>query len=91
MALCSYDEAYTIPSEKAALISLRTMQILVEEMGLRDTVDPLGGSYYVEWLTSQMEQRILLEIQRVDESWGGSLRAVEAGLVQKEGAHQAWG
>jgi methylmalonyl-CoA mutase N-terminal domain/subunit len=90
MALCSYDEAYTIPSEKAALISLRTMQILVEEMGLRDTVDPLGGSYYVEWLTSQMEQRILLEIQRVDESWGGIVRAVEAGLAQQEVAHQAW-
>ncbi|HEX9675527.1 MAG TPA: methylmalonyl-CoA mutase family protein [Anaerolineales bacterium] len=90
MALCSYDEAYTIPTEKAALISLRTMQILVEELGLRDTVDPLAGSYYVEWLTSQMEERIDREIQRVDSSWGGILRAVELGLVQQEVAHQAW-
>ena len=90
MALCSYDEAYTIPTEKAALISLRTMQILVEEMGLRDTVDPLAGSYYVEWLTSQLEDRILQELRRVDSSWGGILRAVERGLVQQEVAGQAW-
>jgi methylmalonyl-CoA mutase N-terminal domain/subunit len=90
MALCSYDEAYTIPTEKAALISLRTMQILIEEMGLRDTVDPLGGSYYVEWLTSQMEARITQEMERVDRQWGGILQAIERGLVQQEVAHQAW-
>ena len=90
MALCSYDEAYTIPTEKAALLSLRTMQILVEEMGLRDTVDPLGGSYYVEWLTHEMERRIAAEILRVDTGWGGIVRAVRDGTVQKEVAHQAW-
>jgi methylmalonyl-CoA mutase N-terminal domain/subunit len=90
MALCSYDEAYTIPTEKAALLSLRTMQILVEEMGLRDTVDPLGGSYYVEWLTHEMESRIAAEILRVDTGWGGIVRAVRDGTVQKEVAHQAW-
>lgn len=90
MALCSYDEAYTIPTEKAALISLRTMQILVEEMGLRDTVDPLAGSYYVEWLTNQMEEHIVQEMEQVDSSWGGILQAVERGLVQQEVAHQAW-
>jgi methylmalonyl-CoA mutase N-terminal domain/subunit len=90
MALCSYDEAYTIPTEKAALISLRTMQILIEEMGLRDTVDPLGGSYYVEWLTSQMEACITQEMERVDRQWGGILQAIERGLVQQEVAHQAW-
>ena len=90
MALCSFDEAYTIPTEKAALISLRTMQILVEEMGLRDTVDPLAGSYYVEWLTSELEQRILEEMKRVDDEWGGILNAVKDGMVQREVAHQAW-
>jgi len=90
MALCSFDEAYTIPTEKAALISLRTMQILVEEMGLRDTVDPLAGSYYVEWLTSELEQRILKEMRRVDDEWGGILNAVKDGLAQREVAHQAW-
>ncbi len=58
MALCSYDEAYTIPTEHAPRISLRTMQILIEEMGLCDTVDPLGGSYFVETLTNEMESKI---------------------------------
>jgi methylmalonyl-CoA mutase N-terminal domain/subunit len=90
MALCSFDEAYTIPTEKAALISLRTMQILIEEMGLRDTVDPLAGSYYVEWLTSELEKRIQLEMLRVDEQWGGIMNAVQEGTVQREVAHQAW-
>jgi methylmalonyl-CoA mutase N-terminal domain/subunit len=90
MALCSYDEAYTIPSEKAALLSLRTMQLLIDEMGLCDTVDPLGGSYYVEWLTSEMERRIAAEMQRVDREMGGILQAVRSGAVQREVAHQAW-
>jgi methylmalonyl-CoA mutase N-terminal domain/subunit len=90
MALCSYDEAYTIPTEKAALISLRTMQILMDEMGLCDTADPLGGSYYVEWLTSEMEKRITAEMQRVEGEMGGIVRAVSQGAVQREVAHQAW-
>jgi methylmalonyl-CoA mutase N-terminal domain/subunit len=90
MALCSYDEAYTIPTEKAALISLRTMQILVEEMGLADTVDPLAGSYYIESLTSELEKRIAEEMSRVDEQWGGIVRAVSEGKAQREVAHQAW-
>jgi methylmalonyl-CoA mutase N-terminal domain/subunit len=90
MALCSYDEAYTIPTEQAALISLRTMQILAEEMGLCDTVDPLGGAYYVEWLTSEMEQRISAEMRRVDETMGGIVDAVRDGAVQREVALQAW-
>ena len=89
MALCSYDEAYTIPTEKAALVSLRTMQILVEEMGMCDTVDPLGGSYYVEWLTGEMEKRIAAEMRRVDTEWGGILRAVQDGTVQREVAARA--
>src|SRR5207302_10232806 len=55
MALPTYDEAYTIPSPKAQLIALRTMQICAEESGAADTVDPLAGSYYVEALTSAME------------------------------------
>jgi methylmalonyl-CoA mutase N-terminal domain/subunit len=66
------------------------MQILVEEMGLRDTVDPLAGSYYVEWLTSELEVRIREEMKRVDDEWGGILNAVKDGMVQREIAHQAW-
>ena len=90
MALCSYDEAYTIPTEKAALISLRTMQILVEEMGLCDTVDPLAGSYYVEAVTDEIEARIVSEMKRVDAEMGGIVRAVSEGAVQSEVAHRAW-
>src|SRR3972149_2950582 len=89
MALCSYDEAYTIPTEKAALISLRTMQILVEEMGLCDAVDPLAGSYYVEWLTNELERRIVAEMERVEKEGGGIGRAGGGGEVQREVAHQA--
>ncbi|MEK6614702.1 MAG: methylmalonyl-CoA mutase family protein, partial [Bacteroidota bacterium] len=59
MALCTYDEAFTIPTEKSAEIALRTMQIMINEMGICDTVDPLGGSYYVETLTNEMEAAII--------------------------------
>lgn len=89
MALCCYDEAYTIPSEKASLISLRTMQILADEMGLTDTVDPLAGSYYIEWLTNEIETRIVAEMKRVDEQMGGIVNAVSEGRVQAEVARQA--
>lgn len=89
MALCSYDEAYTIPSEKAALISLRTMQILVEEMGLADTVDPLGGSYYVEWLTDEMEKKIDDCLKDVI-SRGGMIKLVANGFIQSQVARQAY-
>ena len=80
----------TIPTEKAALISLRTMQMLVEELGIGDTVDPLGGSYYVESLTNEMEKRIVAEMRRVDEEWGGIVQAVSQGIVQNEVAYQAF-
>ena len=90
MALCCYDEAYTIPSEKASLISLRTMQILADEMGLTDTVDPLAGSYYVEWLTNEMERLIASEMKRVDTEMGGIVQAISMGLVQAEVARQAF-
>ena len=89
MALCSYDEAYTIPSKKAALISLRTMQILADEMGLRDVVDPLGGSYYIEWLTNEMEKKIKETMMKV-EALGGMVKAVKEGLIQKEISQQAY-
>ena len=88
-ALCSFDEAYTIPTPRAALLSLRTFQILMEEIGLRDTVDPLAGSYFIETLTKQMEEKIIEEMKRVDEM-GGMIKAVETGCVQKEVARQAY-
>jgi methylmalonyl-CoA mutase N-terminal domain/subunit len=89
MALCSYDEAYTIPSKKAALISLRTMQILADEMGLKDTVDPLGGSYYIEWLTDKMEKKIVKCMDKVEDI-GGMIEAVKSGYIQREVARQAY-
>jgi len=89
MALCSYDEAYTIPSEEAARLSLRTMQILMDEVSLRDTVDPLAGSYFVETTTNEMEKCIRAIMDRLEEQ-GGMVRAVEQGLVQAEVNRQAY-
>jgi methylmalonyl-CoA mutase, N-terminal domain len=89
MALPTYDEAYTIPSAKAQLIALRTMQICAEESGAADTVDPLGGSYYVEALTNEMEARILEEMATI-ERLGGIVEAVKSGAIQAEVARQAY-
>jgi len=89
MALCSYDEAYTIPTEKAARISLRTMQILIEEMGLCDTVDPLAGSYYIETQTNQLEEKILQVMKEVD-ARGGIVPAIAEGHIQNEVSRQAY-
>lgn len=89
MALCCYDEAYTIPSEQAALVALRNMQILQEEVGVCDTVDPLAGSYYVESLTSEMERRIVSEMKRIEEL-GGIVKCVSDGYIQKTVARQAY-
>jgi methylmalonyl-CoA mutase, N-terminal domain len=88
-ALCSFDEAYTIPTERAALLSLRTFQILMDEIGLRDTVDPLAGSYFMETLTKEMEEKILEEMEKV-EKMGGMVEAVASGYVQREVGRQAY-
>lgn len=88
-ALCSFDEAYTIPTERAALLSLRTFQILMDEIGLRDTVDPLAGSYFMETLTKEMEAKILEEMEKV-EKMGGMVEAVASGYVQREVGRQAY-
>jgi methylmalonyl-CoA mutase N-terminal domain/subunit len=88
-ALCSFDEAYTIPTERAALLSLRTLEILMEEVGLRDTVDPLAGSYFIETLTRQMEDKVLEEMQEV-EKIGGVVRAVAQGYIQRKVSRQAY-
>jgi methylmalonyl-CoA mutase N-terminal domain/subunit len=88
-ALCSFDEAYTIPTPRAALLSLRTLEILMDEVGLRDTVDPLAGSYFIETLTLQMEEKILEEMQQV-QKMGGMLKAVETGFIQRKVSRQAY-
>jgi methylmalonyl-CoA mutase N-terminal domain/subunit len=88
-ALCSFDEAYTIPTQRAALLSLRTLELLMDEVGLRDTVDPLAGSYFVETLTKQMETKITEHRRRVQEM-GGMVAAVASGYIQREVAQQAY-
>ena len=89
MALCCFDEAYTIPSEHAQTLSLRTMQLLVEEMGLAETVDPLGGSYYVETLTNQMRAEMERIIQETDAA-GGIVKLVADGTIQSRVSAQAY-
>jgi len=88
-ALCSFDEAYTIPTPRAALLSLRTLEILMDEVGLRDTVDPLAGSYFIETLTKQMEEKILEEMKQIQEI-GGMVHAVATGFIQRKVARQAY-
>ena len=88
-ALCSFDEAYAIPTERSALLSLRTLQILMDEVGLRDTVDPLAGSYFMETLTKQMEEKIWEEMRDV-EAHGGIVKAVSEGYVPRKLAWQAY-
>lgn len=89
MALCSYDEAYTIPTEYSARISLRTMQILSDEMGLCETVDPLAGSFYVETMTNQMREK-MVEIMAELDAEGGIVKLVSEGIVQSRVSAQAY-
>jgi methylmalonyl-CoA mutase, N-terminal domain len=89
MALCSYDEAYTIPTEYSARISLRTMQLLIEEMGLTETVDPLGGSFYVETMTNEMRAK-MEEIMGETDAEGGIVKLVSEGIIQSRVSSQAY-
>jgi methylmalonyl-CoA mutase N-terminal domain/subunit len=77
----SYDEARTTPTDESVVISARTQQILNEEQGLDATVDPLGGSYYVEALTDEIEQRILRELEKID-AMGGAVTCIENGYFR---------
>jgi methylmalonyl-CoA mutase N-terminal domain/subunit len=79
----SFDEALALPTEHAARIALRTQQILAHEGGGTDTADPLGGSYFIEALTDELEERAWELIERVDEL-GGAVEAIEQGFVQRE-------
>ena len=79
----AYDEALALPTDRAALIALRTQQIIAEETGVANTVDPLGGSYYLEALTEKMEQEALDYFQKID-AMGGMVAAIERGFPQRE-------
>lgn len=78
----AYDEVLSVPTESAARIAINTQNILKEEAHLTDVIDPLGGSYYIESLTNDMEERIEAVIKQIDEA-GGMFNAVESGLVQR--------
>jgi methylmalonyl-CoA mutase N-terminal domain/subunit len=84
-----YDEALGLPTEEAAQTALRTQQIIAFESGVADTADPLAGSYYVEALTAEMEEKIL-EIMQDIEVLGGSVRAIEEGYMQEQIATSAY-
>ena len=79
----AYDEALALPTDRAALIALRTQQIIAEETGVVNTVDPLGGSYYLEALTEKMEQEALDYFHKID-AMGGMVAAIERGFPQRE-------
>ncbi len=85
----SYDEALSLPTEKSVRIALRTQQIIAYESGVTDTVDPLGGSYYIEWLTDHIYDEALKYIEKI-EKMGGMMRAIERGYIQKEIADAAY-
>jgi len=79
----SRDEALALPTEESARIALRTQQIIAYETGVADTVDPLGGSYYIEALTDQLEKEAAWYLQKIDEM-GGAVAAIEQGYIQRE-------
>jgi methylmalonyl-CoA mutase, N-terminal domain len=79
----SYDEALALPTEESARLALRTQQIIAYESGVADTVDPLAGSYYVESLTDQIEQRVRDYLDKID-ALGGALRGIETGYLQNQ-------
>jgi len=79
----SLDETYALPSEEAVTIALRTQQILAHESGVANTIDPLGGSYFIEKLTLEIEKEAWDYIKKIDDM-GGMVKAIEAGFPQKE-------
>jgi methylmalonyl-CoA mutase N-terminal domain/subunit len=79
----AYDEALALPTDESARIALRTQQIIAEESGVADTVDPLGGAYAIESLTADIQRRVMAEIAKIDEA-GGALAAIERGYQMRE-------
>jgi methylmalonyl-CoA mutase N-terminal domain/subunit len=79
----SYDEAYATPSEEAATLAVRTQQLIAYESGVADVVDPLGGSYYIEWLTDRIEAEAQKYLDQID-SLGGAVAGIEQGFQQME-------
>ncbi len=89
MFTCALDEPFSIPTEENARLALRIQQVLAFETGVADTPDPLGGSYYVESLTEEMEERVEELIEKI-ESRGGMVRSIKEGFIQKEIIEEAY-
>jgi len=85
----SFDEALALPSELAVRVALRTQQIIAYESGVADVIDPLGGSYYIEWLTDKIEEEAMRYIEKID-SMGGAVEAIEKGYIQREIVESAY-
>jgi len=85
---CAYDEAFQIPTEQSAELALRTQQIVADESGIANTVDPLGGSYFVEYLTDSMEAQIDAIMTEIAD-YGGAVKAIEDGYIQMRLARSA--
>lgn len=83
LALSCYDEALALPTEEAQQLALRSQQIIAHETGAADTIDPLAGSYYVEWLTNELELQSQALLDRVEDI-GGAVEAIESGYIQSE-------
>ena len=85
----SLDETFALPTAEAVTIALRTQQIIAEESGVTNTIDPLAGSYFVEWMTDRVEEEAMGYIQKIDD-FGGMVEAVERGYPQREIAASAY-
>jgi methylmalonyl-CoA mutase N-terminal domain/subunit len=85
----SFDEALCLPGEEAVRVALRTQQLIAHETGVTDTIDPLGGSFFVEALTNEMEERAMNYIDKID-SMGGVIAGIEKGFFQREIADSAY-
>ncbi|MFH1382273.1 MAG: methylmalonyl-CoA mutase family protein [Chloroflexota bacterium] len=85
----AYDEALALPTEESATLALRTNQIVAHESGVRNTIDPLAGSYYMEWLTDELERRAMELFQKI-EDMGGAIPAIEQGFQQMELGRSAY-
>jgi methylmalonyl-CoA mutase N-terminal domain/subunit len=89
LATCAKDEAVALPTEESATLALRTQQMVAYESGVTDTVDPLGGSYYIEALTEEIERKAEEYIKKIDEL-GGAVAAIEKGYMQVEIANSGY-
>lgn len=85
----SLDETFALPTEEAVTVALRTQQIIAEESGVTNTIDPLAGSYFVEWMTNKLEEDAMGYIRKIDD-FGGMVEAVERGYPQREIAASAY-